>query len=239
MKSKSPLAELIKNKEIEFYSYGRKLDSNLSQYGEHNEKITSHLLTAAGHKIVVKGNGLEDYLTEVENLYPLVKFVVNMQDSGSGKYPDLAIHVEVDIEKLNQHYPQPKEEKLVNGFGQVVGDASSWVPEMPYFEKCWNFTLDSAVGGMVGYPGYEHPRNDLSFRIRVAEFAKFYMIGTKEQIQRYKKYALEALQSTTALAEEFKNNPNLLFKDPFKLHGLEFCSRSARIIAENINHFSK
>ncbi|MDP3698527.1 MAG: hypothetical protein Q8R47_02985 [Nanoarchaeota archaeon] len=237
MEVKPSLAELIKHKEIEFYSYGRKLDSNLSQYGKYNEKVISHLLKTAGNKIVMKGNGLERHLNEMENLYPLAEFVVHMQDSGSRKYPDLAIHVDVDIEKLNQYYPKPKEEELVNGLGQVVGDASSWVPEMPYFEKVWNFALDQAVGGMVCYPGYEHPRNDLSFRIRVAEFAEHYMIGTKQQIQRYKKYALDALQNLTGLADQLKADPELIFHDDdYKLQGIQLNAKQAIIIAENISY---
>ncbi|MEK6940080.1 MAG: hypothetical protein AABX31_05105 [Nanoarchaeota archaeon] len=239
MNSKLSLKDLIRNKEINFYSYDRELDSTLSQYGKYNEKIISHLLKTAGNKIVMKGNGLEKHLTETENLYPLAQFVVYMQYSGSRRYPDLAIHVYADIEKLNQHYPKPKEEELVNGLGQVVGDASSWVPEMPYFEKLWNFALDSAIGGMVGYPGYEHPRDDLSFRTQVAYFAENHMVGTKKQLQRYKQYALDALRNATSIAQEFKNDPNLLFKEPYKLHEVVSNSRSARIIAENIAHFSK
>ncbi|GEM_PF-1906563 len=239
MGTKLSLADLIRNKEIKFYSYGRELDSTLSQYGKYNEKIISHLLKTAGNKIVMKGDGLERHLTKMENLYPLAEFVVHMQHSGSRTFPDQAIHVKADINKLIQYYPKPDKEEICNLAGQVVGNASSWVPEMPYFEKVWNFAIDSVIGGIVGYPGYEHPLDDGSFRVRVADFAEDYMIGTKKQLQRYKQYALQALRNTTDRAEQLKSNPDLIFIDPHKLQEVENNSRSARIIAENINHFSK
>src|SRR3989344_1257432 len=239
MKTKPTFADLIRNKEIQFYTYGRKLDIDISQYGKYNLKLMEHLVESAGNKIIMNGDGLESHLATAENLYPLAEFVVYLQYTGSKRYSDQAVHVHANINKLNEHYQKPEREELINLAGQVVGDASSWVPEMPYFEKLWNFALDSAVGGMVGYPGYEHPRNDLSFRIRVAELAERYMIGTKQQIQRYKKYAFEALQNTTSIAEELKNNPGVLFKDPSRLRVTENNSRSARILAENIVHFHK
>jgi len=235
MKAQPSLADLIRNKEITFYSYDRKLDTTISRYGKDNGNLIQHLLKTAGNKIVVKGSGLENHLASTQNLYSLTSFLVEMQSSGVKKFPDHAIYVHADVEKLTQHYPPLKEEKIVNLAGQVVGDSSGWVPEMPYFEKLWNFALCRAHTES----GYEYPRDENSFRYRIAEHAEKYMVGTKKQLRRYKQYALGALHKTTSLAEEFKDNPDLLFKEPYKLHDLEFGSRSARIIAENINHFSK
>lgn len=64
------------------------------------------------------------------------------------------------------------------------------------------------------------------------------MIGTPKQIKRYKKYALESLGNVTKIADELKNNPESIFDDYYKLHGLEMVSRHARIIANNVAHFS-
>lgn len=232
------LEKLIRNKEIEFYSYERKLDTNLKNFGRYNWNLVKRILRDSGNKIRIQGCALENYLTKGENLYTLASFLTQLWSAGFKRYSDMAFHVCVDIEKLDTHYQRPKEEKLVNLLGETVCDAASWVPEMPYFEKLWNFALDSAVGGMVGYPGYEHPRSDEGFRILVADLAEHYMIGTPQQILRYKKYALESLGNVTRIADEFKNNPESIFEDPYKLHGLEIASSSARIIAGNVAHFS-
>ena len=234
------LEDLIRSKEIEFFSYGRKLDTDLKDFGTYNLNLVKHVLPKAGNKISLKGVALEQYLSKPENLYSFAEFLIQFWYHGVSvqKKQHLAVHVDVDMDKLSSHYQKPTEEKLVNFSGQVVGDAASWVPEMPYFEKLWNFALDQAVGGMVGYPGYEHPRNDLSFRIRAAELAENYMIGTKQQIQRYRKYALESLNHVTGIADGLKNDPESIFDNYDQLQGLEMVSRHARIIAENIAHFS-
>ena len=234
------LEDLIRNKDIEFFSFGRKLDADIENFGSFNWDLVKHVVNQSGNNLVIKGKPLQDYLTNKNNLFGFANYLVQFYFEGAGRAgkTSFAIHVDTDIETLNQHYPQPAEEKLVNGLGQVVVDAASWVPEMPYFEKLWNFALDLAVGGAVGYPGYEHPRNDASFRCRIGELAENYMVGTRQQIQRYKKYALESLGKVTKIAGELKDDPESIFDDYYKLRGLEMVSCHTRIIAENIAYFS-
>ncbi len=238
MASTASLEDLIHNKEIEFYSSGRKFDTNLDNFGEHNWDLVKRIVKESGTYLVIKGNGLQEHLKTPQNLYSFTFFLIQSWFASYNKKQHFAIHVDVDIKKYNKHYKKPKKEELIDGTGQVVGNAASWVPEMPYFEKCWNFALDSAIGGMVGYPGHEHPREDESFRYIISQHAENYMIGTPQQIKRYKKYALESLSNVTRIAGELKKNPESIFDGYDKLHGLEMVTRHARIIAENITHFS-
>ena len=231
--------ELVHNNEIEFFSYTRKLKTDLKDFGEYNWELAESLTNNAGNKIVVSGNGLEEYLREAENLYYFADFLVQLRFKGANKYSDISIHVKVDIDKLDKHYQKPKEEKIVNYLGQIVGDASNWVPEMSYFEKSWNHALDTSTGGMVGYPGYEHPSNDESFRYVIENFAENYMIGTPEQVKRYEKYALDSFNNLFELAKTIEQNSKNLSAKYSELGGLERLSKHAKIIAENIAHFSK
>ncbi len=232
--------ELVKNGEVNFHSYGRKLEITVEDFGKYNWGLAKNLLQKSGNRIVVSGRGLENYLIEPENLYFIAEFLTQLRSEGANKFPrsSFAVQVNVDISKFDNIYQKPKEEKIVNGLGQVVGDASNWVPEMPYFEKLWNFAVDSAVGGMVGYPGYEHPRDEESFRYRISELVESYMIGTPKQILRYRKYALDSLNNFFILEDKIKKNPNHVFKNPDCLRSLEENLRHARVIAENVMHFS-
>ncbi len=233
------LEDFIRNKKIEFVSYQRKLDTDLPDFGEYNWNLVKHITKQSGKYLTMKGDALEEYGRDVKNLYYLADFVVQLWSDAHQKYSDFGIRVLVDIDKFNQHYKQPKEEKLVNGLGKVVCDAASWVSEIPYFEKVWNFALCNAIGGMVGYPGYEHPKDDASFRNEIAEHAEHFMIGTPKQIERYKKYAYESLDATMTITEKLKKNPDSIFKDYYQLHGLAVAAHSAQQIAEMVTHFSE
>ncbi len=231
------LEELIRNKEIEFFSYGRKLNADIEDFGKYNLDLVKHLLKNVGNKISLKGSGLENYLTKPQNLYIFADFLTKLHYQGAKKYSDIAFQVNADIEKFGQHYQQPKEEKIVNILGEVVCDATGWVSEMPYFEKLWNFSLDWSIGGMFG-SGYNHPRSDAEFRALAARLAEIYLIGTPQQIQRYKKYALDALSRVMIISDELKNNPEAIFEESDKLYSLWTASRHARILARNVEHFS-
>ncbi len=241
MASTLSLENLILNKEIMFFSSGKKLDTNVENFGEFNWDLVKHIVKQSGNYLTVDGGiSLQKYLADQNNLYMFTHFLVQFWYAGvgGGKRQHMAVHVDVDIDKLGLHYRKPKKEKLIYGLGQVGGDAANWVPEMPYFEKCWNFALDQTVGGAVGYPGYEHPRDDQSFRDRVAELAENYMIGTKEQIQRYRKYALESLKHLTNIADELKNDPEQIFDSYARLLGLGAVLRQTQLIADNLVFFS-
>lgn len=231
------LEDLIRSKEIEFFSYGRKLDTEID-FGQYNWDLVKYLLQNAGNKISLKGSGLENYLAKPQHLYTLTGFLTQLWYKGVKKFPDIALHINVDIDAFEKDYRQPQEERLVNGLGEFACDAAGWVPEMVYFEKMWNFALDYAVGSMVGYPGYEHPRNDDSFRVRIADLAENYLIGTPQQIPRYKKYALDAVKSALSTTEELQKNPEGIFADYNILHSLEIIAHHARMIAANVAYFS-
>ncbi len=238
----SPLEDLIRSQDLEFYSYGKKLIAGLSNFGKYNWDLVKHLLSQSGDKMAVAGKGLEGYLTKAENLYRFVDFLAKFwcERESAGNYPqNWGVHIDVDINQFNEHYQQPTEEKIFNGLGQVVCDASSWVPEIPYFEKLWNFALCSAIGGAVGYPPYEYPRDDLSFRCEMARHAENFMIGSREQIKRYKKYAFDYLDTIINLVDELKANPEIIFNDSYcHLMGLQQIAQHAERIAENIAVFT-
>jgi len=228
------LEELIRNKEIEFCSYGRKLDTDLKRFGKSNKNLVEHLVYKSGNKMRIQGSGLQHYLTTERNLYLLAVFLAQLRERGVEKYSDMAFHVNADIEKLNRHYPTPAEIKIYNLGGEVVCDAASWVPEMPYFEKLWNFAIDYAVSADC----HGHPGDEGSFRYIVSEFAENFLIGTPQQIPRYKRYALDVLPAVTKIADDLKNNPQGIFVDYTLLHSLETVAHHARLIAANVAHFS-
>lgn len=238
MARQQTLEDFIRNKKIEFISYKRELDTNLNDFGEYNWNLVKHLTKHSGKYMTIKGDCLEEYLKDAKNLYYLAGFVVQLQYDVYKIYPDFGVHIDVDIYKFD-NYKQPKEEKLVNGLGQVVCDVANWVPEIPYFEKTWNFALCDAIGGMVGYPGYEHPKSDPSFRSKMADHAENFMIGTPTQIERYKKYALDSLNAAITITEYLKKKPESIFEDDYRLYGLKNVADSARRIAEMVIHFSR
>ena len=237
MTSNVSLEDLIRSKDIEFFSSGRKLDTNLDNFEKYNLDLMKHVVKQSGSYLTIKGDGLQDYLINADNLYALAAFAVHFLYVGTGsigKKSHLAIHVDVDIEKAGQHYQKPTEEKLFNGLGKAVVDATSWVPEMPYFEKLWNFAIDYAVSADC----HGHPGDEGSFRYIVSEFAENFLIGTPQQIPRYKRYALDVLPAVTKIADDLKNNPQGIFVDYTLLHSLETVAHHARLIAANVAHFS-
>lgn len=234
------LEELIQYQEIEFYSYGRKLDTAVGNFGEYHWGLINHLTIKSGNRIVITGPGIYKHLSDPNNLSTFTEFLNQIWYSGTTKhYPEgIYLHVEVDIEALAYHYKQPSSELMINGLGQQVCDAKDWVSELSYFEKVWNFALDFAVGGMVGYPGYEHPQTDREFRSKIAEFAQNYLIGTKQQLHRYKRYARQYLDNVFKAARKLRKDPDYMFKDPWFLLDMQQSLCSARLIAENIQNFS-
>lgn len=235
----SSLEELIRNGGIEFYSYGRKIDADIDDFGEYNRDLVQHIIGNAGKCISIAGKGLEQYLKDESNLFCLADFVSFLWFEGAKKrrFTGACIHVDVDITKFDEHYIQPKEEPLINGLGQKVCDAADWVPEMRYFEKTWHFALCDAIGGMVGYPGYEHPRSDSEFRHHISGHISDYMIGTKAQLHRYKRYARESLKKVIDDTDDLKYDPESIFYETLKLREIEMNARYAIEVAENIQHF--
>lgn len=134
------LEELIRNNEIEFYSYGRKLDTKVDDFGEYNWDLIHHITEKAGNRIIITGPGVYQHLKDPENLYSFTDFLNQVWYSGTTKHysEGISLHVDVDIDALSFHYIQPVSEPIVNGLGQQVCDSKDWVPEMSCFEKMWN-----------------------------------------------------------------------------------------------------
>src|SRR3989338_1742100 len=95
-------------------------------------------------------------------------------------------HVDVDITKFEKYYTKEPNEKLVNGLGQYIAKTSDWLPHMNEFEKRWNFALCRSIGDSVGYPGYEHPTTEKQFEAEISINSLNFLIGTKDQLSRYK-----------------------------------------------------
>ena len=229
------LADLVRANKIEFHSYGRKLDKYPSDFGKCNWDLVGYLVDYSGNCLAIRGKGLEDYLKDSKNLYELTEFLVDIWSSKKEKVS--GIHVDADIGKIGRHYKRPKEEPMYNGLGRKICDAASWVPEISYFEKLWNFALCSSVGGFVGYPGYEHPLNDVSFRAEMRNHAASFMIGTKKQLKRYRAYIEEYLKNVFDIVETVKKNPNLAFFPSYDWPSMENSIHNARLIAEHLNAF--
>jgi hypothetical protein len=102
------LEDLIRNKDIEFYSYGRLLDTEVEDFGEYNWDLIHNMTKTAGNRIVITGPGVYQYLKDPKNLYNFTDFVNQVWHSGTTKrYKDgINIHVDVDIEALAYHYIQ-------------------------------------------------------------------------------------------------------------------------------------
>lgn len=235
------LEDLIRKKQITFYSYGKKIKTDLKDFGQYNWDLVTHIVEQSGDKILIAGGGLEKYLHHLPHMSVLVDFAMQLWSKRTEKYPrDKAIGVAVDIDALNPIYlaqRNPEEEKIFNGLGQMVSETSSWLPEMPYVEKVWNFALCNAMGGLVGSPGYEYPREEASFLIEAVHLAQHFVIGTPKQVRRYEKYALDHLQAALSQAKRLEENPGLIFENPYDLLQLERVVGNARRIAENVVHF--
>lgn len=235
----SSLEELIRSDKIRFYSSGRKIDIAIKDFGEYNKELVRHITEKSGNCISVTGEALEEYLKDPSNLFCLADFVNDLHFEGmSNRYPaGVCIHVDVDITKFDETYIQPKEEPFINGLGQKVCDAADWVPEMPYFEKMWHFALCEAIGCIVGYPGYEHPRSDKEFRHHIAGHISDYMIGTKGQLKRYRRFAEVSLKKMIDCAKDIMDDPGMIFRRTWILLEIEMCARYTRELLDNINRF--
>lgn len=232
--------ELVRSNKIKFKSYGKELDIEMDDYGEDNCRLARHLVLQSNKHMAITGEGLEEYLKEPKNLYELADFLIELSVSDNNQvYPRaMSFHVEVDIDKMPQYYAQPKENPVVSG-GNKIGDAAGWVPELPYFEKLWNMALCNSMCEAFSNSGYEPPMDENAFRCDITEHTRNYVIGTKEQLQRYKKYALEKLDCMARHMDELRNDPESMFINSSLLYRIEMLAREAKEIADNINVFSK
>ncbi len=199
----------IRNGEIGFYNKDKKLDSQIDDVGEYGWKLIEHIIKQSDNYLTIKGsgldsyiiNGLEIFLWEKENLFALTDFMIQMLS----KNHDAKFHVEAGLEKINAGYPQERESFLYNGLGHKTANVKDWLPNGTVFERDWNLFLCSAIGGLVGYPGYEWPRTEKTFEAVCAEHAGDFLIGTKSQLSRYEDYAKKFPKYADSIRENLRN----------------------------------
>ncbi len=236
------LEELIRKRGLTFYSHGRRLKTGSKDFGRYNHDLVDRLLDQSGNKMVFQGPKLEQYLRKPRNMAYLADFAMQLFFKGSEQYADFAILVNVDIQDLNPYYLRrrvPKEEKITNLLGHTLADTSGWLADAPYVEKVWNFAICNAFAMAVGSPGFEYPHTEELFLDQVAWQAKYFLIGTPEQLRRYERYAFSYLKKGLEITRELNRNHGLLFEDPFRVSVSELALHDARLIAENLLHFSQ
>ncbi|MBI4738524.1 hypothetical protein HY772_03005 [Candidatus Woesearchaeota archaeon] len=176
------LADLLRTGNIEVNSKGRRLNAAIPNYGEYNWDLVRHLCTQADNYVTLCGQGLEQFLRDDLKVMQLTDFLTQMWDTNR----EMRFHVLADIEAITTSYRKNAEQWLVNGLGDRVVSTSTWLPQATPFEKLWNLCLCSSIGGMIGYPGYEWPQTADAFEVTVAEHAQMFLIGTHQQLKRYK-----------------------------------------------------
>lgn len=97
-------------------------------------------------------------------------------------------HVNADITKFSLKALTDETAVLSNLRGSSVIHYRDWGAGFPEADLSWNLSHCDAIGTIVGYPGYEWPRNRESYLHSVAEHAISSMIGTHEQLERYRDY---------------------------------------------------
>jgi len=190
------LTDNIREGHIEFFSGERKLDTSLVDFGEYNQFFGKYIADQSGEHLIIGGQGLKRLLSTQQNLDDFTSMLVQILYQFGDD--DISIHVDVDIDKANQKYVVNDEEFLNPAYKIEI---SLWHPELTRFERDWNVFLDLAIGGMVGYPGYEHPQSKDGFNSRMTEIAHNFIIGTKEQLSRYFDYTHYRESEVTYLQE--------------------------------------
>ncbi|MCA9477720.1 MAG: hypothetical protein KDK61_08615 [Simkania sp.] len=61
-------------------------------------------------------------------------------------------------------------------------------PELTHFEQQWYLSLERALAGIVGFPGYEFPRTKEWFFSSMKQHSSRILVGTKDELQRYKAF---------------------------------------------------
>ncbi len=176
------IAQLVRSEDIEFFNKNSKLDTNISDFGDYYEKLADHIAKQSERYLTIKGKGLEEFLYKKNNLYELAGLLVFILDKSISKNleDEVKVHVEADIEKINKNYEKEKSDD------KTTKDIKKYFPKMPEFERQWNSALIYEFAGWVGSPGYEWPEDKKDYEYEIAERATSFVIGTKDQLKRYK-----------------------------------------------------
>ncbi len=175
------IAQLVRNEEIGFFNKDKRLDTNLDDFGKNYKKLADYIAKQSERYLTIKGNGLEEFLYKKYNLDELAGLLILILDKSISKKieDEIKVHVEADIEKINKNYKKEKSDKISE-------DIRKYFPKMPEFERQWNAALIHEFAGWVGFPGYEWPESKRDYEDEIAKHATSFMIGTKDQLKRYK-----------------------------------------------------
>jgi len=179
--SMGDIAQLVRSEDIEFFNKNIKLDTNISDFGEYYKKLADHIAKQSGRYLTIKGKGLEEFLYKKHNLHELAGFLILILDKSISKNieDEVKVHIEADIEEINRNYEKEKSD-------EISEDIRKYFPKMPEFERHWNAALIYSFAGWVGFPGYEWPESKGDYEYEIANRATSFMIGTKDQLKRYK-----------------------------------------------------
>jgi len=177
------IAQLVRSEDIEFFNKNSKLDIDISDFGNYYEKLADYIAKQSKRYLTIKGKGLEEFLYKRSNLYELAGFLISILSKSISKNieDEVKVHVEADIEKINNNYEKEKS-------GKITEDIRKYFPEMPEFERQWNAALIHEFAGWVGFPGYEWPEGKKGYEHEIVNRAISFVIGTKDQLKRYKDY---------------------------------------------------
>jgi len=178
------ITQLVRREDIEFFNKNVKLDTKINDFGDYYEKLADYIAKQSKRYLTIKGKGLEKFLYKRSNLYELAGLLVFILDKSISKNleDEVKVHVEADIEKINKNYEKEKSDD------KTTKDIRKYFPKMPEFERQWNAALIYEFAGWVGSPGYEWPENKRDYEYEIAERAISFVIGTKDQLKRYKDY---------------------------------------------------
>ncbi len=178
------IAQLVRSEDIEFFNKNIKLDTNISDFGKNYKKLADYIAKQSERYLTIKGNGLEEFLYKKHNLHELAGFLIFILDKSISKNieDEIKVHVEADIEEINKNYEKEKSDD------KTTKDIKKYFPKMPEFERQWNAALIHEFAFWVGFPGYEWPESKRDYEYEIANRATSFVIGTKDQLKRYKNY---------------------------------------------------
>ncbi len=186
----------VQSGDIGFYRGDSRIDTSLDDFSKYGSNLNSHIAQHARDgdemNLTVRwSTGLEHHLADFSMMTSFAEHAMAMIFVSRKVGIDVMqarVHIDADMDVLARAYDQVKVTKLINGFGLVVADVTSWSPSLSCFEKDWNFALCSAISGFVGQ-GYEWPRTEEGFHHAILRNASLTVIGTQDQLQRYRERA--------------------------------------------------
>ncbi len=179
------LAELIKTEGITFYSGKTKLDTDIGYFDKNDQNIVDKLAAQASQVkrkltdeiILIKGEYLQEYLSEPDNLFRFTDFLVQLIT----KTPlDNFLKVETDIASLRDKYETLEDPESIIPL-YYTKRLKEWAPRLTTFQRCWYLSLDFHMGSYIGHPSYEHPLNTTEFWQRKHSLDQIFRLRQEKQ----------------------------------------------------------